>query len=220
MEIVEFEEPIIPPPRSTWSEFKRFWFFHGIGFMGLPWISYNMIRYYSSFASLLGKTFRKSIKSTPEYKDEILMKRVWKETCGQHFLKAKALEYQFMEGYCAPATVRCILKSVPMVDLTRIPKQERGPSVPAKVIKVIDDASEGHTKSSVVYGSDGYDAFLATIKLVNNPRYRVSVNFLRSALFGPPISISPLLMLLLTVFGGHFSPVVGYLEDKDLVSTF
>lgn len=40
------------------------------------------------------------------------------------------------------------------------------------------------------------------------------MNFLRVALFGFPMVLNP---MFFTFYGGHFSPVVGYLDNEDLV---
>ena len=163
----------------------------------------------------------------------------------------KAIEYQLSEGYCkfvlvivwqladrfsagAPTTVRVVARSIPHCDLARLPPQVRGPSVPSKLASSLDEVFQGRTRSSVVYGSEGYEAFIATIRKANHPHYRyehqllcedmmivyvfrVSANFLRPSLFGVPLSPSPVLMLLYPFFGGHFSPIVGYDEATDLV---
>jgi hypothetical protein len=74
------------------------------------------------------------------------------------------------------------------------------------------------TKSTVVFGADGYDSFLKAIKLANDPKFRISCNFLRSPLFGIPGYLPA--DLIFVVFGGHFSPIIGYDEDTDLVAVF
>ena len=81
-----------------------------------------------------------------------------------------------------------------------------------------------------IIGSEGYLEFLSSLKRINDPRYRVSVNFLRSSLFGLPKTVFPRCLSLfefllphnwlLGIFGGHFSPIVGYLEEEDMVAVF
>jgi hypothetical protein len=179
-----------------------------------------MCRFFTSpgpFIDLFRKALQTSVANSPHYKDAAMSAKVWHSAVGR--LYAKAVEYQLMEGYCAPTTVRVVAKSIPFCDHSKLPPQVRGPSIPSKVIHDIDGIFEGKVKSSVIFGNEGYDVFLEAIKKSNNPKYRVSANFLRSSLFGMKFSLSPMVILLLTLFAGHFSPVVGYDEANDLVST-
>ena len=72
----------------------------------------------------------------------------------------------------APTTIRVIAKSIPICDLARLPPQVMGPSVPSKLASSLDEVFHGRTRSTVVYGSEGYDAFLVTIRRANDPRFR------------------------------------------------
>ncbi|KAG9410411.1 hypothetical protein AC1031_018449 [Aphanomyces cochlioides] len=141
-----------------------------------------------------------SIEKNPRYRDAALLERVWKHPVGQQYLIG-SLEFQFREGYCAPTTLR-----------------NAGPSTASQYQVKID--AIGYTKSTIVYGSEGYAAFLEAIKLANNPQYRVALNFLHAALFSmgghkylPHVALGAIL-------GGHFSNIVGYLEDVDMVAVF
>jgi hypothetical protein len=74
-------------------------------------------------------------------------------------------------------------------------------------------------KVRVIPGSDGYAAFVAALRLANDPsRYRVGANFLRGALFGTP-GATPAATLL-GLLAGHFSPIIAFLEREDLVLVF
>jgi hypothetical protein len=128
------------------------------------------------------------------------------------------MEYQKQEGYCAPTTVRVILKSIPSIPSSAYPPMKSGGAVPEQVVENIDSC--GFTRSRVVLASEGFEAFLKSLKLVNDTRYRVSANFLRSSLFGMPQPFFLPHNFLLGLFGGHFSPVIGYLEDQNLVKNY
>ncbi|CAK4077753.1 unnamed protein product [Aphanomyces euteiches] len=158
-----------------------------------------------------------SIEKNPRYRDAALLERVWKHPVGQQYLSG-SLEFQFREGYCAPTTLRNVLKSIPTIPSDKIPSAKAGPSTASQYQVKID--AIGYTKSTIVYGSEGYAAFLEAIKLANNPQYRVALNFLHAALFGmggpkylPHVALGAIL-------GGHFSNIVGYLEDVDMVAVF
>jgi hypothetical protein len=56
----------------------------------------------------------------------------------------------------------------------------------------------------------------------NDPKNRLSANFLRSALFGYASPKWNAMSLLLTLFGGHFSPILGCFKhnNEDVVAIF
>ncbi|KAI8827858.1 hypothetical protein BJ741DRAFT_654030 [Chytriomyces cf. hyalinus JEL632] len=136
-----------------------------------------------------------------------------------------AAEFQVREGYCAPTTGHMILNSMPntSVDFSSDMIQSE-PSVCAKVAARIDEIAFSigtKTSSTVVYGSDGFQAFTQALEKVNDTRYRVSVNFVRGPLFGKPF---PQLLLPhnlhIAFIGGHFSPIVGYDPQEQIVADF
>ena len=116
----------------------------------------------------------------------------------------------------APTTIRIVLKSIPTISINDYPDLRKGPSVPSKVAHIID-SSGNKTKSRVVYGNEGSGEFIKAIRLCNNEKYRVSVNFLRSSLFGIPGNYIFPHNWLLGLMGGHFSPIIGYFESLNLV---
>ena len=201
----DFVEPPTPPPPSLFTRIIRPVAFTVISFVAVPIFCYLVVTKFDLMSSTWRKMQEESIKKQRTYKDEEMTKRLWASTkSGQ--LYAKAVEYQQMEGYCCNATQRSILKSVPSVDATTLQTQKRGPATIQKFADGIDEMSGGKTKSTVVLGSEGYDAFLATLKRVNDPKVRIAANFLRSPLFGinPPAWLP--FNLLISFFGGHFSP--------------
>jgi hypothetical protein len=71
-------------------------------------------------------------------------------------------------------------------------------------------------ETEIVRGDCSYEVFLQTIRRVHNDNERVVLNFLRPALFGlqRPLWWLPT-HLMFGLFGGHFSPVIGVLEEEE-----
>lgn len=139
----------------------------------------------------------------------------------QVYLKENALEFQITEGYCSVVTQRNLLKSIPGFPAEKVPcsTKKGGPSTAGEFSSSLSAISGYRTK--VVHGSsDGYEAFRNALCQSNEPeRYRVAVNFLRSALMGFGNVWLPSNWML-AFAGGHFSPVLGYLENENLVAIF
>jgi hypothetical protein len=127
------------------------------------------------------------------------------------------MEFQLREGFCGPTTVRNLLVSLNVIKIS-LPPLKSGPVDAAKVKEMIDKSTHGRTKTRIIYGDHGYAKFLDGIRASNNERYRVTINFLRGALFGSS-SFWPHNWLL-AALGGHFSNVLGYLEELNLVVIF
>ena len=172
---------------------------------------------YSAFTSIFSTYKQPSIKSDKNYKHGKLIEQVWSTPVGQAYLKG-GLEYQPREGFCAPSTVRNVIKSIPGTTEQDLPPLVSGPSVPEKLAVAIDKC--GRTESQIIYGQDGFDAFKQALKHSNDPNYRLSANFLRGPLFGPIQDFWFPSSYLVATFGGHFSPVIGYLEKEELVAVF
>lgn len=186
-----------------------------------PYLIYVAISKYSIFRDCYQKSQRKSIKAETTYADEALAKRVWGSGVGAAYYDT--VEFQAEEGWCGSATMRCVLKSLVrmgQMDAAKVPDAKRGPMTATKYANQLDEHSGGITSSTVIFGADGYPAFLEAIKKSNDPKFRLSINFLRSALFGAPGSIFFPPNFMKSFFGGHFSPVVAFLEKEDLVAVF
>jgi hypothetical protein len=75
-------------------------------------------------------------------------------------------------------------------------------------------------ETTIVRGNEvSYQEFLSTLRQgLENENCRISCNFLRSALTGFELSgfwkFHPLLCLL-KLYGGHFSPILGMIEQKE-----
>ncbi|RHX97123.1 hypothetical protein DYB25_012252 [Aphanomyces astaci] len=188
--------------------------------IGVPVLVYLHLFKPDVVTSALTPASLRSIQQTQghvHFKDPVLLQRAWALPTGQLYLQGQ-LEFQRREGYCAPTTLRNVLKSIPSVPLELIPEAKAGP-LTAQQFKTKLDAI-GHTTSTLVYGGAGYDLFLAAIKRSNDPDYRVAINFLHPALFGMDgPSFLPHVMLL-AILGGHFSNIIAYLETEDLVVVF
>ena len=216
--ISTFIDPAIPSPPSLSQQIMKFMIFSLIGiFLVIPVLTYLFITKWNIMYSTLKKAIVPSIKDTKAYKDTELLHRLRQSAMGS--LYQSAVEFQFQEGYCCPATQRTILKSLPGLNHSLLADPKRGPATIEKFAETLDEQSQGMTKSSIALGSEGYETFLAALKKVNNPKYRVAANFLRSPLFGFVRSIWPS-SLMLTFLGGHFSPIVGFFEDLNLVAVF
>lgn len=142
-------------------------------------------------------------------------------------LYSNRMEYQKREGFCCPTTARNLIRSLRSLESDGNERMLEGKLPPlisgARTALQLKQLLDGHTdrklfKTRVVYGDEGFKTFLDTIRLSNNTRYRVAINFLRGALFG--VSSSWPHSWLLAGLGGHFSNVLGYLEEDNLVVIF
>ena len=157
--------------------------------------------------------------------DERLLRLLWKKASAKPYVGR--LEFQVREGYCGSSTLRNILRSLGL-DGERLPPQVRGESSPKRWCPQIEETArafqEGNDveerfelKTSVLNGSVPYDKFLQSLReRIADKNTRVACNFLRSALFGFERSRLVPLNLMIAVFGGHFSPIVGIVERSDL----
>jgi hypothetical protein len=187
------------------------------------------------------------ISKHPEYFQnlKLLSKLYQQQPSAKVYLDHNALEWQFIEGYCGPATLRCTLASLG-VPSELLPPQVRGPmgpemfvqrlqaaltassTTPAHEDKKPNDETNNNTNATlssahhfhfpkieteIVRGDCSYDIFLQTIRRVKNDKERVVLNFLRPALFGPQRPMWIPTHLLMGLFGGHFSPIIGVLEN-------
>jgi Phytochelatin synthase len=211
-------DPPHPPEIPIYSRILQYGMLSTIGLIALPYIGYLAITKWKIFSDICAKSAKISIKKRPEYKDSTLLHRIWRSEAGKQY--ANILEYQRREGYCSRTTQRCVLKSIPQISADRIPEEKRGPTTVQNFASFIDECSKGATKSTVVLGTEGFDAFMSAIQRANDPKVRLSANFLRTPLFGFNQPIFFPHNVLLGFFGGHFSPIVGYLEDANLVCVF
>ncbi|ORY43146.1 hypothetical protein BCR33DRAFT_717879 [Rhizoclosmatium globosum] len=179
----------------------------------------QVVCHWTSTLTLWRKASRPSVKLDSRYHDYDRLAKVLSRQPSLPLFQTSA-QFQTQEGYCAPTTERMILKSIPGFNSNSLSPMKIGPSQPDKVAATIDTLAKAGgitTRSHVIYGSDGYTPFLSALRKVNNPRYRVSANFLRSPLFG--IDKTPQLVASLFL-SGHFSPIVGFDEAEGVVAVF
>lgn len=222
---IDKPEPIgpsltVPPEKSIWVILRWHAMTNVLITIGSPYLLYQAIKKWSIVKDTWAKASRPSIKNNAEYQSKDLTRRLWLTEVGKLYFNA--VEYQKMEGYCGPATQRCILKSIPGIKTEDIPPQVRGPATVSKFAEVIGNIGDksGVTKTKVILASEGYQTFLDVLRKSNSPNYRVAANFLRSPLFGfVKPSFVPIHMAM-TFMGGHFSPILGYFEKENLVAVF
>lgn len=213
-------EPVIKIPKDS-SVLQKAWkviLINVIFIIAFPYLLYILIRKWSIIYDIFIKANKKSIQYSLEYKNKDLIKKAWMLPSARFYYNI--LEYQLMEGYCSCTTQRCILKSIENIDLFTIPIIKRGPSTIANFSKSLDQHSNGKTHSTIILGNQNYELYLEAIKKSNDLNYRVSINFLRSSLFGFKTPIWLPSNLLIGMFGGHFSPILGYFEEENLVVIF
>eukprot|EP00986_Skeletonema_menzelii_P003680 scaffold1172_cov144-Skeletonema_menzelii.AAC.5 len=217
--------------------------FYGVLPIALPIVvSYKMLTDKSyrmtttSLFSLVNCATKKSCAEEWYWQDVGLLNKLWSLPSAAAYIQKSAdgsnnetdtplLEYQVREGYCGSATQRCILKSLGYPS-NSIPDQKGGESKPdlwcehvkqiAKESSHDDDGMEIET--TIVRGGDvTYEAFLSTLRQgLDNPNCRICCNYLRSALTGFELTglwkFHPLFFLI-KLYGGHFSPVLGMVEQ-------
>jgi len=218
----ERPSPPIPPSPSALSTVIRSTLFTGLFTILSPYFVYLAATKWNVIRDVYIKANRKSILEDDASGDDKLVDKLWTlPVASQYF---SAVEYQYAEGYCGLATMRCMLKSLvsssKKITGEMVPEPKRGPMTVTTFSSRIDEQAKGNLKSEVVLGSDGYDKFLEVVKKANDPKVRIACNFLRSPLFGFSGTLLLPMNIMKTFFGGHFSPLVGYLEHEDLVAVF
>ena len=182
--------------------------------------------------SLVSTATRNPISKEWYFQDKTLLEKMWKLASAQCFIDKSAgkplLEYQIMEGYCGSATQRCILQSLGYPP-DSIPPQKSGETKPEPwcehIVKMAKesthksaDETEGEfeLETKIVRGNVTYEEFLATLREgTANTNCRIAVNFLRPALVGfQGVRWIPM-NLVLGLFGGHFSPILGLVEQEE-----
>jgi hypothetical protein len=188
--------------------------------------------------SLVSAASDRPISSTWYFRDARLLRRLWKSPSARAYYRVDGreeddgrrpqrlrplVEYQVREGYCGSATHRCVLRSLGLHPGV-LPLQCSGESKPEswseRIVQMARDASDGRLALStrIVRGDDvRYDEFVSTLRAgLSNENVRVACNFLRSGLMGfeGRARYVPA-YLLLSLVGGHFSPILGIIEKVD-----
>ncbi|KAL3826813.1 hypothetical protein ACHAXA_000639 [Cyclostephanos tholiformis] len=140
------------------------------------------------------------------------------------------VEYQVREGCCGSATHRCVLRSLGLSHAD-LPPQSHGESKPETwsedIARIARDSSNGRLilSTRIVRPGEyengvGYDEFVSTLREgLTNGNVRVACNFLRSALMGFEGRWGRYVPshLIVSLFGGHFSPILGIIDREDVV---
>jgi len=148
---------------------------------------------------------------------KMLISKVWALASAKHY--AGRLEWQIREGYCAPATLRCILKSFSSFPINLLPEQVHGPSEPVKWCAQIQELSKEHEevpklKTEIVRGDVGYEIFLEKLrKALAQSNNRVAINYLRPSLTGFKKPWWIPIHFFFGLVSGHFSPILGIMES-------
>eukprot|EP00542_Grammatophora_oceanica_P012368 CAMPEP_0194039596 /NCGR_PEP_ID=MMETSP0009_2-20130614/11713_1 /TAXON_ID=210454 /ORGANISM="Grammatophora oceanica, Strain CCMP 410" /LENGTH=265 /DNA_ID=CAMNT_0038682491 /DNA_START=1 /DNA_END=798 /DNA_ORIENTATION=- len=170
--------------------------------------------------SVVDRATNDPVTKHPYFGDPNLIQRLWQTPSAKRYIQTGALRYQKSEGFCGSATLQVVLQSfVPIFPAELVPDQIQGPSTPTKLCEglheMVKDAEQDvKIETTVVEGGLGYEKFLQTLKLkLADENCRVAVNYLRPALVGFQWPKWVPANLFLGLFGGHFSPVVGILEE-------
>jgi hypothetical protein len=179
--------------------------------------------------SLVNSATTSPISKEWYYQNPALLKELWTLASAQAYIDSTTglplVEYQMQEGYCGSATQRCIMRSLGLSD-TILPPQKRGESKPISwckhISQIADEVSNGSVTLStrIIEGSVSYDEFVSELRSgLSNPHVRIACNFLRSVLMGfEKIRYVPM-NLMLSLMGGHFSPIIGILDEDANAAT-
>ena len=217
-----FKDPVPPSHTRTFQEYMRYYvLYNTLAILLCPLLPIIMIFQHDIFWNLISKVFFGNRLTLSKCKDSGIVNKMWGQPSAQVYLLANALEYQPREGFCSTTTLRCVLRTIPGIHPEKIPALCSGPATAVSYSNSIDASYPGHLRSTVIRGNEGYDLFLQTLRKANDPKkYRLSVNFLRPALFGPPSPTYLPSSCLLGLVGGHHSPVIAYSDVTDTVLVF
>ena len=185
---------------------------------------------------------RRPVQSLPSNLDRSQLAKTWTYVpSARTYVENGALIYQRGEGYCGSATLWCILRSYGGTEGPAargggpgsgqggfvfpqgcVPELTYGAQDPdkwcANLALAAARAGIDNLSTTIVRpaekGGGGYGEFLRSLRRVHDPRCRVAVNYLRPALCGFQRPFWLPAHLLLGLFGGHFSPVVGIIERE------
>ncbi|KMO27096.1 phytochelatin synthase family protein [Methylobacterium aquaticum] len=150
-----------------------------------------------------------SIEARSDFHDPALLARAWARPVAAVY-RRRPYEYQSNPSFCGPASVANLLRSLG-VDFSQAEVLRGTPFQPWFGILVngltLEDLAElirvRLDRQVRVVRDLSLPAFREALASGNDPGKRLIVNFHRGPLFGRG--------------AGHFSPILGYLPDKDLV---
>ncbi|MEE7449763.1 phytochelatin synthase [Methylobacterium radiotolerans] len=150
-----------------------------------------------------------SIETQPSFHDPALLARAWALPVAEKY-RQRPYEYQSNPSFCGPASVANLLRSLGVdfaqADVIRGTRFQPwfGLLVNGLTLEELADLIRRRLDRPVHIVRDlSLAAFREAMERSNDPNRRLIVNFHRGPLFGRG--------------AGHFSPVLGYLPDRDLV---
>lgn len=150
-----------------------------------------------------------SIERRTDYRNAALMKNAWQLPVGRAYARSP-LEYQANPSFCGPTSIANLLRSIGMPATQRsVIEGTRydpwfGILIGGLTIDQLGDLLAYRLGRHVVMvRKTALPEFRQLMRLANDPRRRMLVNFHRGPMFGRG--------------HGHFSPVLAYLPAKDLV---
>ncbi len=150
-----------------------------------------------------------SIEHGHDYRDAVLMQQAWHQPVAANFA-AHAFEFQHNQSFCGPTSAADVLHS--LGDSRSQDEMLAGTAYDTMFgyllggLSLDQEADLLHRQSGrpvTVLRGLSLDLFRAEMRAVNDPHRRYVVNFHRGPLFGRG--------------HGHFSPLLAYLPDRDLV---
>lgn len=230
--------PMVLHPKGSMILFRimRFILMYGVVQVILPsFILRSIYKKNISFQDIKGiyatvnAAHSSPITKNSTYQNPLLLSRLWKLPSAKIYVSSGALEYQKREGYCGRTTVRCLLKSFSIPHNT-LPDAGTDAS-PETFCKSMQNAANSNKtkpllKTQIIRGDVTYMEFVNIIrKTLDNPNFRLAVNYLRGPLFGFQRPKWMPMHIMHGMLIGHFSPIVGILErdeatDDPLVAIF
>lgn len=150
-----------------------------------------------------------SIETQPSYRDPEAMAEAWALPVAQSY-RRMPYEFQGNQSFCGPTSLADVMHSMgdPTSQRAVIAGSRYDPWFGVLVggmtlDELVDLARQRTHRPVAIIRDPSLAAFRNDLLMANDPARRMIVNFHRGPLFGRG--------------GGHFSPVLGYLADRDLV---
>lgn len=150
-----------------------------------------------------------SIERRADYRDAALIAAAWRLPVATTY-RSHPYEYQANPSFCGPASVSNLLRSIG-VDRSQRAVIDRTPYDPwfgiliggLTLDQLADVLRQASRRPATIVRVPTLSLFRDHLRRANDPSRRYIVNFHRGPLFGRG--------------HGHFSPVLGYLAERDLV---
>ncbi len=167
----------------------------------------------------------------PRYQDALLLAKAYELPVARRYLRdnGRHIAFQPRQGYCGVASLNTVLLSLPDLDCERVsprvrvaaplafPERPHAMSLDELTRALVDALHQREVPVRKVSAVDRFanlDEFRRVLQLANDPEHRLIANFLRTPLF---YSDQDCEVQRRRIYGGHFSPIGGYLPEEDLV---